>query len=228
MTQTPVLRDEGDPNYRSAESFLREAAKQAADSEQVVAGIFNEHILGWAPQPVQRRLRRAIAIAQAGSAASACRFEDFLAALDMPRFAMDAFVDEERRRELRRHMDGLLAASRGHAGALDFFRFLQTLDEENEQRLAGLAEGRSRSHKAHVAAITLASAAHVKGLEFGHVLLPYLKQGVFPDARGQCGGRTQPVLRRRHPGAAALDLDGGRAAAQRVRAEKSLGRKLTN
>ena len=182
MTQTPVLRD-GDANYRSAEAFLREAAKQAADSEQVVASIFNEHILGWAPRQVQQRLRRALAVAQADPASSSCSFEDFLAALDMPRFAMDAYVDSERRDEVRRHMEGLLAASRSHAGALAFFGFLQTLDEENEQRLAGLAEGKSRSNKAHVAAITLASTAHVKGLEFEHVLLPYLRDGVFPDAK---------------------------------------------
>ncbi len=183
ITQAPVLRD-GDTSYRSAEAFLRESAKQAADSEQVVASIFNEHILAWAPKAVQRRLRQAIAIAQQGSdSTTGCNFEVFIAALDMPRFAMDAYVDTERRHEVQRHMAGLLAASRSHAGALEFFKFLQLLDEENEQRLAGLAAGRTRSHKAHVPAITLASAAHVKGLEFEHVLLPYLRQGVFPQTR---------------------------------------------
>jgi len=180
MTQAPVLRD-GDPDYRSAEAFLREAAKQAADSEAVVAAIFNEHIMNWAPKPVQQRLRRAMAVACASSTGD-CAFEDFLAALDMPRFAMDAYVDRERRQEVQRHMTGLASASRSHAGALAFFGFLRQLDEEDEQRLAGLAGGRTRSNRIHVPAVTLASAAHVKGLEFEHVLLPYLKQGVFPDA----------------------------------------------
>ncbi|MDY0744828.1 3'-5' exonuclease [Paucibacter sp. R3-3] len=180
MTQTPVLRD-GDPDYRSAETFLREASKQAADSEVVVAAIFNEHIMNWAPKPVQQRLRRAMAVAR-GSSSGDCAFEDFLAALDMPRFAMDAYVDRERRQEVQRHMAGLASASHSHAGALAFFGFLRQLDEEDEQRLAGLAAGRTRSNRIHVPAITLASASHVKGLEFEHVLLPYLKQGVFPDA----------------------------------------------
>ncbi|WP_077038013.1 UvrD-helicase domain-containing protein [Pelomonas sp. KK5] len=181
ITQTPVLRED-DKSYRDAAAFLKEAALQAADSEQVVAAIFNEHILNWAPKPVQQRLRRAIAVVEAQQ--SGCRFADFIAALDMPRFAMDAFVDAERRQEVQRHMDGLLAAAEQEheEGALAFFSFLQQLDEEDEQRLAGIAEGRTRSNKAKVPAITLAAAAHVKGLEFEHVLLPFLARGVFPEA----------------------------------------------
>ncbi|MCV2370109.1 UvrD-helicase domain-containing protein [Roseateles oligotrophus] len=181
MTQTPVLKAD-DPDYQSAEAFLREARAAAADSEQVVAKIFNQHILDWAPAQVRQRLQNALQTVQAGG-----DFAAFLAALDMARFGRDVFVEKERRDELRRHMQGLLAASLDYAGVLDFFKSLQAQDEAQAQRVAGRAEGKVRSNKSRPT-ITLASAAHVKGLEFEHVLLPYLAQGVFPDVEAEAAG----------------------------------------
>jgi DNA helicase-2/ATP-dependent DNA helicase PcrA len=181
MTQTPPLKAE-DPDYQSAEAFMREARAAAADSEQVVASIFNQHILDWAPGQVKQRLQKALQAVQEGSG-----FAAFLAALDMARFGRDVFVEKERRDELARHMQGLLAASTDYASVLDFFKSLQAQDEAQAQRLAGRAAGKVRSNKVQPT-ITLASAAHVKGLEFEHVLLPYLTQGVFPDAESEAAG----------------------------------------
>ncbi|MCV2355215.1 UvrD-helicase domain-containing protein [Paucibacter sp. B2R-40] len=181
MTQTPPLKAD-DPDYQSSEAFMREARAAAADSEQVVASIFNQHILDWAPAQVKQRLQKALQAVQDGAGFSA-----FLSALDMTRFGRDVFVEKERRDELARHMQGLLAAANDYASVLDFFKSLQAQDEAQAQRLAGRAEGKVRSNKAQPA-ITLASAAHVKGLEFEHVLLPYLSQGVFPDAESEVAG----------------------------------------
>ncbi len=183
MTQTPPLKAD-DPDFQSAEAFMREARSAAADSEQVVAKIFKQHILDWAPAQVKQRLQKALAAVQQGAG-----FAAFLAALEMPKFGRDVFVEKERREELGRHMKGLLAASAEHRSALDFFQSLQVLDEAQAQRVAARAEGKVFSHK-HKSrpTITLASAAHVKGLEFEHVLLPYLAQGVFPDAKAEAAG----------------------------------------
>ncbi|MDC8770614.1 UvrD-helicase domain-containing protein [Roseateles albus] len=180
MTQTPPLKAD-DPDYQSADAFMREARAAAADSEQVLAKIFNQHILDWAPKPVKQRLQKALAVVQQGA-----DFAAFLAALEMAKFGRDVFVEKERRDELGRHMKGLLAASAEHRSALDFFQSLQALDEAQAQRVAARAEGKVFSHK-HKSrpTITLASAAHVKGLEFEHVLLPFLTQGVFPDAQAE-------------------------------------------
>lgn len=180
ITQAPVLAAE-DSDFASAEAFLREARTEAAASEQVVARIFSEHVMAWASAAVRQRLQKAMAVAQ-GAGGAGCKFADFLAALDMPRFAQDAYVDRERRDEVQRHMQGLLAASRQFAGALAFFGFLQQLDEAQETRQRELAGGLVRSNKRHATAITLAAAEHVKGLEFEHVVLPFLEHGVFPDA----------------------------------------------
>ncbi|MBT9492712.1 MAG: ATP-dependent helicase [Paucibacter sp.] len=181
MTQTPPLKAD-DPDFQSVEAFLREARAAAADSEQVVASIFNQHILDWAPPQVKQRLQQALQVVRDGG-----DFAAFLAALQMARLGRDVFVEKERRDELARHMQGLLAASNDYASVLDFFKSLQAQDESQAQRLAAHAEGKVRSNKARPA-ITLASAAHVKGLEFEHVLLPYLTQGVFPDAEAAAAG----------------------------------------
>jgi DNA helicase-2/ATP-dependent DNA helicase PcrA len=183
MTQTPPQKAD-DPDYQSTEAFLNEARAAAADSEQVVAQIFNQHILDWAPKPVQQRLQKALQVVRDGGG-----FAAFLTALEMARFGRDVFVEKERRDELARHMQGLLAASQAHASVLDFFKSLQLQDEAQAQRATARAEGKVFSHQFKSRpAITLASAAHVKGLEFEHVLLPYLAQGVFPDAEAAAAG----------------------------------------
>ena len=101
MTQAEIVRPD-DPEFRSPETFLREARRGAADNEQVVAHMFNAHILSWAPRPMRERLLRAVDAARQHG-----RFDAFLAALDMARTAQAAFVSRERRQEVMRHMDGL-------------------------------------------------------------------------------------------------------------------------
>ncbi|MCU7371809.1 ATP-dependent helicase [Paucibacter sp. O1-1] len=179
MTQARIV-DEDDPDHESADAFVREAAGHAAESEQVIASLFSGHVMARSPAPVRRRLELALASVRQGAG-----FEAFLAALDMPAFARAVFVEQQRRDEVQRHMQGLLAAARQQDSVLEFFRRLQALDEANARRLADHAAGKVRSNKLALPAITLASAAHVKGLEFEHVLLPYLEQGVFPQARAE-------------------------------------------
>jgi DNA helicase II / ATP-dependent DNA helicase PcrA len=184
MTQARIIEDD-DPDYRSAEEFVREAAGHAAESESVIESLFTTHVMARAPSAVKQRLTLALAVAREPQHDDGGGFERFLAALDMPAFARAVFVERERRDEVQRHMDGLLAAARQQASALDFFRALQAQDDANAQRLQAHAAGKVRSNKLATVAVTLAVVAHVKGLEFEHVLLPYLAQGVFPQARAE-------------------------------------------
>jgi DNA helicase-2/ATP-dependent DNA helicase PcrA len=184
MTQARVVEDD-DPDYRTAEAFVREAAQHAAESESVIESLFTTHVMARAPAVVKQRLARALDVAREPQQPQHSGFERFLAALDMPAFARAVFVEQERRDEVQRHTEGLLAAARQHASALAFFRALQAQDEANAQRLQDHAAGKVRSNKLATAAITLAVVADVKGLEFEHVLLPYLAQGVFPQARAE-------------------------------------------
>jgi DNA helicase II / ATP-dependent DNA helicase PcrA len=151
----------------------------------VIESLFTTHVMARSPSAVRQRLTRALAVAREPQQHDGGGFERFLAALDMPAFARAVFVERERRDEVQRHMDGLLAAARRHQSALDFFRALQAQDEANAQRLQAHAAGKVRSNKLATATVTLAAVAHVKGLEFEHVLLPYLAQGVFPQTQAE-------------------------------------------
>ncbi|MDT8998665.1 ATP-dependent helicase [Paucibacter sp. APW11] len=178
MTQTPP-RQADDSEYASDADYLAEAARYAADSAMVIGDIVNNTLMQRASPGMQRRLQRALAAVQKSS--EACAFADFLQALDMPGIAREVFVEPERRAELQRHMEGLQASAAHFESVEAFFRSLQQHDEANEQRQAARAAGRQYGVREARHWLTLASVEQVKGLEYGHVLLPWLADGLFPE-----------------------------------------------
>lgn len=164
------LDEDPEQDDQSQPALLATAIRHFHDNSENLPRFLENHVLRTAEPAVARRLRAAIAVVEGvAPGAGPELFDRFLAALDMPWFVAQALVRPERRAAALRNIDGLrhLAARAGSASA--FFHQLNA----TEQRRA--APGRE-------APLTLAAAAAVKGLEFDHVLLPFLAQGVFPDA----------------------------------------------
>lgn len=151
-------------------ALMADALRDFAGNAENLPLFLQNHVLRKAEPGVARRLRAAIA--QAEGAEAGDLFGRFLDALDMPWFIAQALVQPERRADALRNLDGLRQLAGGYPSTSTFFAHLNqiALKRAGMQRLK---------------AITLASASAVKGLEFEEVLLPFMRQGEFPDRHGR-------------------------------------------
>jgi DNA helicase-2/ATP-dependent DNA helicase PcrA len=154
---------------------------------------FVEHQLIRLSEPARARaMTRAIAVArdalaappaQAGTAPDAW-FTRMLDALELGTWVRQVFVRRERQALALAYLDGLRDAVAQHGTPAAFFDRLAQLESRLEEGLDATQSGQKRALRRAVdqrSTLTLAGVADVKGLEFGHVLIPFVEQGRFPD-----------------------------------------------
>ncbi|MCZ2497744.1 AAA family ATPase [Xylophilus sp. Kf1] len=151
------------------DQLMADAVRDFAGNAENLPMFLENHVLRKAEPAAARRLRAAMAVA--GEADGAQRFNRFLEVLDMPWFIAQALVRPDRRAGAVRNLAGLRVLASHYPDTQTFFGHLN--DTAIKQK------GMKRS-----GAVTLATASAVKGLEYHEVLLPFLEQGEFPYERG--------------------------------------------
>ena len=154
----------------SQAAFLKQSVDAVIANPVILSSFFERHVLEGVEPSVARRLRAAVALARDASGAGL--LADMIATLQLDVLAANAFVEAERRDEVRGNLRGLIRSADRYATPADFFQSLN--DAEVKQR--GLKSTSNR--------VVLADVASVKGLEFDHVALAYLRQGEFPNPQG--------------------------------------------
>ena len=154
----------------SQAAFLKQSVDAVIANPVILSSFFERHVLEGVEPSVARRLRAAIALARDASGAGL--LSDMIATLQLDVLAASAFVEADRRDEVRGNLRGLIRSAERYATPADFFQSLN--DAEVKQR--GLKSTANR--------VILADVASVKGLEFDHVALAYLRQGEFPNPHG--------------------------------------------
>lgn len=154
--------DTGKPQHR----LMAEASQAAAANPRVLNYFFENQVLANAEDGLKRRLAAAVAVARTDKGPA--MLGQFMAALGLRSLVASALVERQRQDAAIGNLDGLLQSASRFDDAAAFFRSLNELEKRQEQLKA-------------TASIVLSSVEAAKGLEFDHVLVPHLKQGVFPD-----------------------------------------------
>ena len=152
---------------------IQEAVRHVALEPTSLTAFFEFQLLRNTDEPSAARLRSAIHAAKYSCGPQ--MFDELLAALDMPVWANQQWVQKQRRAEAVANLEGLRAAAQVFGSAAEFLRHLNATElrlEALNQRSTRVAESKS---------LCLADITAVKGLEFENVVLPFLQQGDFPN-----------------------------------------------
>ncbi len=127
------------------------------------------------PAHIQRRLRNALAAVRSHNGL----LGPMLDALEMPQWAAEHWVEQQRQADAVAHFDGLRQAAAAFSDASAFFMYLNAAEIRFEK-------SRNLSHrKASHGELLLADIPSMKGLERSHVVLPFLERGAFPAPQSQ-------------------------------------------
>ncbi len=162
-----VTLDFADDADESPASRLKEAMRHVSGEPSALASFFEHQVLKNASPSTIPRLKRALEILQAPPQPST--FSDFLAALDIRRWAREVWVEQQRHEDAVAHFEGLRQAAHAFRSPEAFFLSLNAAELKQQTM-----------RRQSSAFMTLASVPSVKGLEFGHVVIPYLEAGLFP------------------------------------------------
>lgn len=177
------------------EARMQYAIRAVTQDTDTLRGFMEGQVFNQVPAPLARRMHEAMAWVSGGGqggpgANSHEGFDRFLDALQLDAWVAEVFVERQRQADAMAYFDGLRQAARAFSSPKAFFDSLGALELQRSPAPAlgavragrGAAPAAASKGKVQAAgdALTLATIAAVKGLEFDQVLLPYLRQGVFP------------------------------------------------
>lgn len=156
----------------SQADLLTDAIRSVTDNPLFLQNFFQNQILSNVAPAMQKRLQRAVQVAQAPAAPD--MLARLLQALQIDAVINEVLVSRERRQDARDNLAGLCSAAQGFDSARGYFLHLNHIEQQQ------------RTLKS-TASLVLASIAHVKGLEFAQVVIPFLERGIFPVPQAEAG-----------------------------------------